>query len=751
MASGAEIAGAVGQGASIIPALIGKGKNTNRAPGFVGQPGYDPNASKFGGSETGLKDYRADLANRRAQADGRTAFQADYGNANNWENQSLAARAEQGQIANLMHRRATGATPSIASQQGALDAQRAQAAQMSAAASARGPAGLALAQQGAANNTANAQSAISNNAQINAANERLQAEQAAFGAYSGMRAGDQSSQGMSTQQAQFQAGMQQQNRDANDRRAGLSEQLEGQALGQSLQAGVQNQSTLANAQTASTTANQRTDDQNAQSKGLFETVGDFFSDSRAKYITSDFTAKLPPLMGGGRMGPSVAAAPEAFAGQQGMLNGSPLGELQAHSNFATQYATDPTGGMGGSSFLSDDKAKLAEAWDQGHAAAVADVMKLSKAPAKDVKRISEDEARPWNQSQAAQAAREAKTRGWDEGHQTAQYVPTVMVQPPAQSPAPQAPRETPTLDALDKGARVALKSTMGPIFGPAAVYASEKVGRKITGENDITSDTRAKEQARAEGVKQGMALAGKPRLGPAPGMTMKTEAPATNQAQYVPGRGWVQPGADEAAARAQDFDDTLAKQAEEDRTYAQQDKDAAELALKDSNAAEAKKIKTGFDNAEEMKKIQAGFATDAAGAKKEPTFLEALGSGVKSLNEAQFGDHFKSDERAKVIGPSKGDLADANRKMKGQPYVYKPGMTPPDQEPGEANFGFMAQNLEKNPISATAVKEDPATGLKKVDAHKMIKVIASGLADLQEQEDETRMMLAKGGKKRKGK
>lgn len=67
---------------------------------------------------------------------------------------------------------------------------RVAAEQTSAAASARGPASLALAQQGAAANTAAGQSTISNHTQINSAQERLAAEQAAMGAYSGMRGQD---------------------------------------------------------------------------------------------------------------------------------------------------------------------------------------------------------------------------------------------------------------------------------------------------------------------------------------------------------------------------------------------------------------------------------------------------------------------------------------------------------------------------------------------------------------------------------
>jgi hypothetical protein len=102
---------------------------------------------------------------------------------------------------------------------------------------------------------------------------------------------------------------------------------------------------------------------------------------------------------------------------------------------------------------------------------------------------------------------------------------------------------------------------------------------------------------------------------------------------------------------------------------------------------------------------------------------------------------------ASKLKPSDGPVAEANRTMKGQPYVYKPQFTPEDQKPGEANFGFMAQNLEKHPITKTVVKED-AQGMKRVDAMKLLRVLPASVADLQRQMDETRLALAKGGRRR---
>lgn len=78
---------------------------------------------------------------------------------------------------------------------------------------------------------------------------------------------------------------------------------------------------------------------------------------------------------------------------------------------------------------------------------------------------------------------------------------------------------------------------------------------------------------------------------------------------------------------------------------------------------------------------------------------------------------------------------DANRRMAGFPYAYKPEFTPPEQAPGELNYGFSAQELEKNPITATAVRKDP-NGMSAVDMKKLVKTQAAGIASLQDQIDQ---------------
>lgn len=289
-----DAASGVGDAASSIGV---PGQNRTQATTFGQTQQYDP--SKFQYGPSGGNQEAAGYHWAADQAQGRQASQADFSGAqpnfyraNQWDQQGQAwdaqsqqARQQQAQAAGLMMNRATGATPSIAGMQAGQDigllqqnaaqqARAAQAAQTAQMASARGGAGVALAQQNAANNTANAYGAIgqgsalatqnvSNQAQINAANERLQAEQGAFGAYAGMRQGDTTSQGMSyqgqqnaaqqaqfgaqigSQQAQFNAQLQAQQRAQNDAMSlGNSQLAEGVNQAQ-LNAGVAQQGLLA--------------------------------------------------------------------------------------------------------------------------------------------------------------------------------------------------------------------------------------------------------------------------------------------------------------------------------------------------------------------------------------------------------------------------------------------------------------------------------------------------------------------------
>lgn len=302
------IGGAIAAGAGLLGAgsgaAAGIGKDTTQTTTFGQTQQYNPNAFQYGGTPGGADEAANRYRQQAEAAQGRGATQADWSNAQpnfdraqQWDTaagvqtaQSQQARAGQGDVANLMMQRATGQVPSIAGMQanqqilalrqgGAEQARAAMAAQGAQAASARGAAGVALAQQGAANNVANAQGAIgqatsqgvqniSNQAQINAANERMQAEQGALGAYSTMRGGDFTGQGLNfqgqqnasqqelaraqlgTQQATTNAQLQAQQRAQNDTySAGLTGN-EQNVRQQQLQGGIANQQVLSGSQQA---------------------------------------------------------------------------------------------------------------------------------------------------------------------------------------------------------------------------------------------------------------------------------------------------------------------------------------------------------------------------------------------------------------------------------------------------------------------------------------------------------------------
>jgi hypothetical protein len=255
---GLAAAGAVASG---LAGAFGLGKDKTPRKNFAQSGLYDKNAFQFGGREGAAQEQAGHLAGLAGAAQGRQAAQAahaqaNYGAADSYQQRALEARASQTQAANMTMARAMGG-PLVSQQQAEIDMRRAAAAQASQAASARGAAGLALAGQQAASNTANLQSQISSNAQVNAMQEQRAAELDAFGAFSGLRGADFGAQqhaaqqaqydaGLQMQQAQYNAGLQMQQRGMNDQHgmALLQQahdiqrmQYEGQMRGQGLLAG----------------------------------------------------------------------------------------------------------------------------------------------------------------------------------------------------------------------------------------------------------------------------------------------------------------------------------------------------------------------------------------------------------------------------------------------------------------------------------------------------------------------------------
>lgn len=189
-----------GLGGKVGQRVLASGQNIVKRDNAIGS--VETNNFEYGGAPGGAAEAAARYRAQAEAAQGRAGVQADFGLAGE-------SRAAQLRMADMMANRAMGRTPSIAGMMADRQMGQAAAEQSSAAASARGPAALALAQQGAAANTAAMQSNISGQAQINAANERMQAEQAAMGAYTGMR-------GQDFGQAMGQAGLDDAQKGRND-------------------------------------------------------------------------------------------------------------------------------------------------------------------------------------------------------------------------------------------------------------------------------------------------------------------------------------------------------------------------------------------------------------------------------------------------------------------------------------------------------------------------------------------------------
>ncbi len=108
--------------------------------------------------------------------------------------------------------------------------------------------------------------------------------------------------------------------------------------------------------------------------------------------------------------------------------------------------------------------------------------------------------------------------------------------------------------------------------------------------------------------------------------------------------------------------------------------------------------------------------------------------------EETFGPAKTSDKGAKNVGGGDEELQkDANRKLQGSTYTYKEGV---GEDTEQVHHGQMAQTMEENPITATAVREDE-TGIKKVSEFDKLNVTAAGVASLQKQQDEMADALEK--------
>lgn len=117
--------------------------------------------------------------------------------------------------------------------------------------------------------------------------------------------------------------------------------------------------------------------------------------------------------------------------------------------------------------------------------------------------------------------------------------------------------------------------------------------------------------------------------------------------------------------------------------------------------------------------------------------------------DAMMAGFGKSLEQGSSVKPRDGYVPDvemyaAMKSMKPSVYAYKPEFKPPEQAPGEAQIGPMA-NPMANTAAATTLVKDPETGLLAIDKDKALKFTMGSLAVLADDVEELKKRK-KGGR-----
>jgi hypothetical protein len=168
------------------------------------------------------------------------------------------------------------------------------------------------------------------------------------------------------------------------------------------------------------------------------------------------------------------------------------------------------------------------------------------------------------------------------------------------------------------------------------------------------------------------------------------------------------------------------------------------------NAASSTRLRGGYDE----------LSVPRDESKERMTQLDAAHSNHESTTFSRaydwVGDQIgkitpetTSDERAKQGTHREGDMGHALAQgFEPFEYEYKPDFAGAEhQEVGEKNVGPMAQNMAKNPVTGSAVKQDPS-GLLVLDIPKVTKVNSAGIGYLaaRQQRMEQELARMKGGR-----
>lgn len=767
-------------------------------------PELDKNAYQYGGRE-GAAQEAAEKYDGRAnrQLEQANAYAGQQQHMFNRGNQGLdmsnESRGQQMGVANMMLARARGQTPSIAQMQGDRATQQMTAQQASAAASARGPAALALAQQNAANNTATAQSQIAGQTSIAAAQERLAAEQAAMGAYSNIRgadigqaqtafgAGAQSGQlGIaSNQNAQGWAGMENQV-NAQQLNAQMNYQAQRSAnelAAQSINAGVAGQ-------------NAQTNQQNAMGVvGMGASVAGSAasSDERAKQNIEPLRAKSTWGTGKGVNADQLERDVDQRVYEERVAReGQKDAESRQHNTFSpsagggfmlgqevgtSAYGGRPMSGTGDGSGQKQIQAGMESTGAKGSKSAKEDA-KGAETAAKS-SRVAAilgsvgDTATKSGASQGAayhpyttyQAPQLLSVLARAEGGPVNAGQPYLVGE---KGPELMVPQQSGTVINNDQ--------TAGIAKGMAGQSPSGMIGKlqQMDADSDVALAKNDEKKHPGTYVMKGTGMdvmgtikqQSRVDMG---GVGQATSSP-TNQKGLLSG---LKAFSDERAKT------DVVPLTESPGTERHWDRDVSSLASKPNTSLGASLSGSVPKYSVNLPALSSPSSSKGKAAERKPTLSEAerwantelaktqaqtaaLDSSKPSVNAGGEGGGFSfsdmvgkrgayavSDEKGKhpLSIASRDPMANANRSMQGYAYEYKPGVTPPDQQPGEKNVGPMAQSLAADPIASTAVKQDEGTGLLVLDRDKMMKLNSAGIASLQQQNDEQEARIAALSKK----
>jgi hypothetical protein len=345
--------------------------------------------------------------------------------------------------------------------------------------------------------------------------------------------------------------------------------------------------------------------------------------------------------------------------------------------------------------LSDDRTKLASAWDEGYAAAAKDAGGLAGQGGAKLKAMS-------GKSPLADAIRRAKETAYDEGRTGAsstsrpmkpdekQQAERVLNGPQPRVEEPARDRGEISLPKQDPWHESNSKDPLKRRVADAYLRTLENVSplwRAGTAIGGMLSDERTK-----EGV-------------------IGLDDP--NLRISDKGRGYI----------AKD------EKPEQDRWKAMADRESARAKAAPPKAHAGSGGQRKMSDAEMMKWGQSmlgNVATQRAAAEHN-------------------GPSVRSDERSKNTQGKAGSMASANRAMAPSMYEYKPEFAKAEgQAPGEKNVGPMAQNMAKDPIASVAISKTPE-GLLAINKDKGLKLVMGGLADVQRQLDEMKRKKRKAG------